>query len=113
MSTDVTLRHAHEQRNVIWNADNDSAKIDLAGGGAGLLIELPDAFLGSALTYKVERLLSPGNFHPVHDQGVILTDTVSKNAVNVLSADKLFGVKTLVIVSDQAETTTAKLHMVT
>lgn len=96
---------------VTWAASTTSNWLNVKGRSACLLLDLPAAFTGTALTY--ERKLADGTASPVHRYGAAVTDSVagSTKCSNKLDVDALFGIGEFRIVSDQSETASGTLRI--
>lgn len=100
----------HAQRGVIWDDSTTSEPVSLAGFGPAS-VYVPEAFSGASLGVEVE--VADDDWQTLfNSEGDPITITIDGEGVYVLPID-LFGHTSLRLVSDQTETCTGKLFLVT
>mgnify|MGYP006969345642 CR=1 FL=1 len=95
------------RREVTFAGSDTSNAISINGFSAGLWLELPASFSGTAVTFL--SVDENENDLEVYKAGSAVTVAVDAGKINRLPADDLFGLAKIKIVSDAIETLTATL----
>lgn len=103
------LERRTQPRTVTWTSNATSNEISIDGFSSGLQLFLPAEFAGAAITYETKT--PAGDWVEVHSAGSAVSDTVTADACNKLSAGDLFGLRQIRLVSDETETCSATLQV--